>query len=255
MWQLSPSNSIVQTSFYCTNNSQGKNTTTSENSQVDFDSVVNRAFRHVYFRTLPLKQQEELKGKQEDICRTIETEAKILCSRHSHRLVDERSAAHIHLCAMALASYKTLLPFFGTDEKKVMNIIGKGFGLADVNSSSKSGLQWILRFMLLVSLNKMKTLKRMAENIERDFGKGFEIRQESQEDENGRLISHQMTVKHCLYHDFFVAEGYPQVTQLFCALDRSYFGEVNEKRHGVRFTLSQTLVDADSCIFRFEKSR
>jgi len=109
--------------------------------------------------------------------------------------------------------------------------------------------------MLLVSWNKLQTLKRMAENIERDFGSSFDIVQESEVDSNNKLVVHQMIVRRCLYRDFFVAEGYPQVTRLFCALDRSYFGEVNEKRHGVRFTLSQTLVDSDSCIFRLEKTR
>jgi len=87
--------------------------------------------------------------------------------------------------------------------------------------------------MLLVSWNKLQTLKRMAENIERDFGSSFDIVQESEVDSNNKLVVHQMIVRRCLYRDFFVAEGYPQVTRLFCALDRSYFGEVNEKRHGM----------------------
>ncbi|EME32372.1 hypothetical protein Gasu_04630 isoform 2 [Galdieria sulphuraria] len=220
-----------RSSSFC-NQVKDQNSGKEDKEQVIFDSVVNRAFRHVYFRTLPLRRQPELKGKEKEICESIETEARQLCWKHRERVVDDRSAAHIHLSSMALSSYKTLLPLLDSDEERVLNIVGRGFGLADVSSSSKSGLQWILQFMLLVSLNKLRTLKRMAENIERDFGKGFDIVQESEVDSNNKLVAHQMVVRRCLYHDFFVAEGYPQVTRLFCALDRSYFGEVKEKRHG-----------------------
>jgi len=78
----------------------------STKNQAIFDSVVNRAFRHVYFRTLPLRRQPELKGREKEICDNIETEARVLCWKHRDRIVDERSAAHIHLSSMALASYK-----------------------------------------------------------------------------------------------------------------------------------------------------
>jgi len=60
----------------------------STKNQAIFDSVVNRAFRHVYFRTLPLRRQPELKGREKEICDNIETEARVYELRVYYKVLD-----------------------------------------------------------------------------------------------------------------------------------------------------------------------
>ena len=77
------------------------------------------------------------------------------------------------------------------------------------------------------------------------YGEGFTFVEEVPS-----LDRYTMRVTRCFYHEFFTAQGQPQLTRLFCAWDLTWINEVSEQKHGVRFERSTTIAaDGPDCPF------
>lgn len=155
----------------------------------------NRATRFIYLRTLPLARQSEFSGREEEFGRQIEHVAKGVVSRHLSKIVDDRAAVHVHTAALAIATKKSLGPFLG-NKITLENMVRAGFGaplIPDEATMSPEELlvlnddqkvrpdYWIVRFALWLAFDKMAAVRRMTQNMVKDFGKAFTTSSESDE--------------------------------------------------------------------------
>ena len=61
-------------------------------------------------------------------------------------------------------------------------------------------------------------------------------------------------IHRCFYNDFFRANGAPEVTPIFCAMDYLWAEELEKPQYGVRFERPTTLARGDDmCRFQFTK--
>ena len=61
-------------------------------------------------------------------------------------------------------------------------------------------------------------------------------------------------IERCFFNDFFRENRAPEVTSLYCALDKVWADVLEEQRYGVRFERPTTLANGDdACRFRFHK--
>jgi L-2-amino-thiazoline-4-carboxylic acid hydrolase len=82
---------------------------------------------------------------------------------------------------------------------------------------------------------------------QRVFGRSFQFEKPRDDDKACYL-----DVVRCLWHSFFVSEGCPELTQIFCAFDDNWISAIDPDRHGVRFERALTLGTGGSlCPFHF----
>ena len=63
-----------------------------------------------------------------------------------------------------------------------------------------------------------------------------------------------VNIERCFFNDFFRANKAPEVTALFCALDKIWAEALEQGRYGVRFERPTTLAKGnDACRFQFHK--
>ena len=99
-----------------------------------------------------------------------------------------------------------------------------------------------------------EAFSRIAENFKRRgeerFGKAFVYVQDVQDETRSFTNIHR-----CFFNDFFRANGAPEVTPLFCALDNVWAAALQNGRYGVRFDRPTTLANGDDvCRFQFSKT-
>jgi L-2-amino-thiazoline-4-carboxylic acid hydrolase len=83
------------------------------------------------------------------------------------------------------------------------------------------------------------------------FGSAFQF--EKRRDDHSACY---LDVVRCLWHRFFVAEGCPELTAIFCAFDNNWIDAIDPARHGVRFERAVTLGTGGSlCPFHFFRVR
>ncbi|KAI0565384.1 hypothetical protein FGB62_19g033 [Gracilaria domingensis] len=163
----------------------------SQTSQEVMNMAANRATRFVYLRTLPLVKQPELGAHVKPIVDQIEDGTRRLCEKHLSTATDERAAVHLHTTALAIATHRVLSAWI-KNEIRLSNIIRSGFGAETLSESSPSEKHkqqvetsakkrpdfWIVRAALWFSLDRMAAVRRMTENMVKDFGATFETSQE-----------------------------------------------------------------------------
>ena len=63
-----------------------------------------------------------------------------------------------------------------------------------------------------------------------------------------------VNIERCFFNDFFRANQAPEVTSLFCALDKVWAKALEQRRYGVSFERPTTLANGDdACRFQFRK--
>jgi len=68
------------------------------------------------------------------------------------------------------------------------------------------------------------------------FGQSFTFERPCDDDR-----AYFLDVARCLWQSFFVAEGAPELTPLFCEFDANWIDAIDPDRHGVRFSRPTTL--------------
>lgn len=213
-----------------------------------------RAFRYVYYRALPLRQQSEVAPSLDETVARIDSSAARVYSAHEHRAVDDRSHTHLYMASLALGTYRTLAPLLQHDEERTLSIIRQGFGLLPQKDAFRLWPNALMvRLSLLLSRDATATKKRMAENFARDMGDAFDCEMVSRSPAAAPPSSSsspphfELLVHRCLYNDVFRAERAEVLTRMFCALDAANFA-------GMRgFALDETLADdkCRACRFQF----
>jgi hypothetical protein len=79
------------------------------------------------------------------------------------------------------------------------------------------------------------------------YGAGFTF--EHERDDNQAYL---VNVRRCFYHNFFVANGAPELTPIFCDFDANWIDAIDPARHGVRFERTTTMgYGGTMCPFHF----
>jgi hypothetical protein len=133
--------------------------------------------------------------------------------------------------------------------------------------SQSQALEWVREALIEPSRKKIIFFTRLTLRLKRDplplvsaiskgkqakaYGAAFEMEHETDD-----LRSYFTTrVKKCLYHDFFCANGSPEMTRVFCAFDDTWGNVLETGEYGVKFERPTTLgAGDDMCRFQFKRT-
>ncbi|XP_024371208.1 uncharacterized protein [Physcomitrium patens] len=192
-----------------------------------------------------LREYPQLNGRESVVVHRIEELYQSGMERHAALAVDDRASTHLQIACLVQGTYQTLLPWFKNDHEKVMEIIRKPVG-----ESSAAAVGVAQRIALLLSFDKFRLVSKGLKHMEADFGKAFVVEHYEKPD------FHRARVRRCLYHSVFTAEGNPQLTPIFCALDSMWFDQLKPQKHGVEFRRPTTLAGGNAaCDFVLRKLR
>jgi hypothetical protein len=151
---------------------------------------------------------------------------------------------------MILAAYQELLPLVG-NEQTGLSILRNAMA-----TPFKERLTGYIADRFGISQDAPEeAFNRIAENFkargEERFGKAYTYVQEVQDE--GRSF---INIQKCFFDDFFRANGIPEVTSIFCAMDNLWAEELEKPQYGVRFERPTTLARGDDmCRFQFTKKQ
>jgi hypothetical protein len=176
---------------------------------------------------------------------TVRIRAMALFDASRALILDKPGARSIRHCALALAAYRELNKITG-DRTKAWQLVKQAL-LRPQKSRVQKLMLWTMnlcrdRLALFASISEKKQLSA--------YGKGFIFTKHSD-----NMQSYYATHVHrCLYHEFFKANGAPELTLAFCAFDNLWGDLLQDGRYGVRFTRPTTIAAGDE-MCRFEFSR
>lgn len=172
----------------------------------------------------------------------LQIRAKNLFEKNLDDMVDEAAQNHYLMTSYVLAAYIHLSG--KTDEiYKVYSAVDKAF--------SQTGRFWVqmtTRVALFFNKDRLTYLKKMTDQ-RRDqvYGQTFDMDCESTPE--GGFVS---VVRQCGYHQFFVKNGAPELTPVFCAWDERWAEQIDPLKHNVTFSRPCTIADGSkTCRFEF----
>jgi hypothetical protein len=179
---------------------------------------------------------------------SVRARAVILLEQNGARAIDAPSRQWILLSCIILAAYQELQPLVG-DAQVVLSILRNAMA-----APFKERLTGYIADRFGISQDAPEeAFNRIAENFkargEERFGKAYTYVQEVQDE--GRSF---INIQKCFFDDFFRANGVPEVTSIFCAMDNLWAEELEKPQYGVRFERPTTLARGDDmCRFQFTK--
>jgi hypothetical protein len=202
-------------------------------------------FQHQYFQALSRCLADAVPGEEAELCQAIEALVPAIFEANAAMIEDEPSEFHLRMTSLVLASYRVLLPRLSPPER-ILEILQ--YALKEpYRAEMKSGFrQWLDTAPNL--------LKGMAEGARAKatwgYGKTFTFEYEG--DGEGDFFASNVT--RCFYHSFFVANGAPELTPVFCEWDSIWAEEIDPTQHGLRFDRPTTLgYGGGMCRFQFRK--
>lgn len=184
----------------------------------------------------------------EELEATVRARAAILLEQNEARAIDDPSRQWLLLSSIILAAYQELRSLVG-DGQAVLSILRNAMA-----APFKERLTVYIADRFGISQDAPgEAFNRIAENFkargEERFGQAYTYVQEVQDD--GRSF---INIQKCFFNDFFRANGMPEVTQIFCAMDNLWAKELEKPCYGVRFERPTTLAQGDDmCRFQFSK--
>lgn len=194
-----------------------------------------QAFLHVIEQHLATTPQAQ------HILRAIQEQQASLEATHHTWLVDEQSSYHLKTGAVALAAYRVLQ--HSMPQADLLALLHTAF-TAPLRDAIQSATAHMLDhapdpFAVMVATSRAREIHF--------FGTGF-IFEHPRDDDR----AYYADVTHCLWHSFFVANGAPELTPIFCDFDASWIGAIDPTRHRFRFGRATTLgYGGQLCAFHF----
>ncbi len=168
--------------------------------------------------------------RAQHLIRVIKTHAATLEGAHQDWALDEQARYHLTSGAVVLAAYRALQPTMPQDEALALLRAARVEPLRDTIRQGTTG--WLDH-----APDPYAALVSVAKSRERHFfGQSFTFERPRDDDR-----AYFLDVARCLWHSFFVAEGAPELTPLFCAFDANWIDAIDPDRHGVRFSRPTTL--------------
>jgi len=175
---------------------------------------------------------------------TIRQRAHQLAHQHAARTPDQVSAHNLRYACAILAAHEALIERGQTDG--AVPILREAFSAAGdfVRYKTRAGLDASADpFSELVNVSKAREAVQ--------FGTGFDLAR-VQDDDHQYLLD----VRRCLWNDFFVDVGRPELTVVLCDFDSTWFTAIDPARHGFRFQRETTLgYGGGHCPFHFIRNR
>lgn len=171
----------------------------------------------------------------------IEDERERLEQSHRAWVVDEAAAANLHMLAAVLAAHRALAGRLSDEE--LLPLLRECFSGQFRDVVREGTARWLDGvddpFREMVALSKSRE--------RHSFGAGFRFEHERDDDR-----AYLLNVRGCFYHDFFAANGAPQLTPLFCDFDLGWIEAIDPARHGLRFERATTIgYGGAMCPFHF----
>ena len=195
-------------------------------------------------------QITDLHGRSwEEIETAVRDRMTKLTEQNEARMIDAPSRQWLLLASMILAAYRELLPLVG-DEQAGLSILRNAMA-----APFKERLTGYIADRFGISQDAPEeAFNRITENFkargEERFGKAYTYVQEV-EDEGRSFVN----IQKCFFDDFFRANGMPELTPIFCAMDNLWAEELEKPKYGVRFERPTTLARGDDmCRFQFTKT-
>jgi hypothetical protein len=180
-------------------------------------------------------------GPMPELLSRLDSDCAALAARYKGWLVDEQAGHQLRQGAVVLVAYRCLR---GTvPEPELLRLLRSAF-TEPLRPAVRDGTAQALDqsedpFVTLVGISKLR---------EKHFhGDSFVLERPRDDDR-----AYYADVTRCLWHSFFVAEGCPELTAIFCAFDEAWIGAIEPGRHGVRFERATTLGQGGAlCPFHF----
>jgi L-2-amino-thiazoline-4-carboxylic acid hydrolase-like protein len=206
-----------------------------------FGSILANRWARNFFRSLH-KTTVETTPSHAVVVENIKRQAQGIFDARRASLPDRRARLVLTLCSLILASYRELLNVTG-DPKEAEEIVGKT--LLQTNQASA---RVMTRVFILSSRNPFRLLSRVSLKgiSELTYGRSMGFDQERTQN------SVSLIVNRCAFHQFFIDNGEPQLTQLLCLWDRNWMDPINSSNRPVRIERPTTIsTGSETCQFRF----
>jgi hypothetical protein len=171
------------------------------------------------------------------IVKRVQVTAQEIFERHDQLCPDIQAHIILRLCCLALGGYQVLVAETNNPQiayfilKTTVGKLYQGFG------------QSMFRPLLWLSSDPVKVIsninwKKWNQLI---YGKGFEFEQE--------VILNRVTlfVNQCAFHQFFVEQGEPHLTQAFCNWDRVWMDVIDGSNRPVKTERPTTISTGFDC--------
>ena len=183
----------------------------------------------------------------DEIERAVSNRAKDIVERNAHRVADPPAQQWLHSSSLVLAAFQELTPLTGKSE--ALRLLREAL-MAPFTEGASHYLE--ARFGISADAPE-EAFNRISANFKRRgeerFGSAFVYVQDVQD------VTRSFTnIQRCFFNDFFRANGAPEVTSIFCALDNVWAGALEAGPYRVRFDRPTTLAQGDdACRFQFSK--
>ncbi|MEW5900708.1 MAG: L-2-amino-thiazoline-4-carboxylic acid hydrolase [Acidobacteriota bacterium] len=221
-----------------------KSITREKNSQTSEKDFVAQ-FYDRYFMTLERRLEDMFPRDAKAIVDDIKKRTDEIKSENTGWISDSPSVFNLSLTAMVVATHRILSKRIA-NEKDVLKIVRYAFFEGQQERKAK---EFFLKAMAespdafseLVAVSKAKEAGQ--------YGEAFVF--ERERDDEGFYF---LNVKKCFYHDFFSAQGLPQLTPIFCDWDNVWGDELKDGRYGVIFARPETIgYGGQVCRFQFTR--
>jgi hypothetical protein len=160
----------------------------------------------------------------------VQAEQNALETAHQDWIVDKQAKYNLKTSTFVLATYRLLQDKIPKDE--LLEIIHEAFTrpLRDVVRACTAQI-------LDNSPDPFHAIVEMSKEREvHFFGKSFMF-ERIHDDE----YAYYVDVTRCLWHSFFMANGVPELTRIFCDFDANWIGAIDSSKHGFCFGRVTTL--------------
>ncbi|MEK6153117.1 L-2-amino-thiazoline-4-carboxylic acid hydrolase [Flavobacteriaceae bacterium 3-367] len=192
-----------------------------------------KSFMRAFPRRIPNLDKTQLPKLQESFALVFENE--------KEHITDRQSQTHYIMCAYVLAAHQLLLAQ-GLHPEKSMEALTQSFG--------QFGARWVKWSMRIAIWFRVYTRKYLESNtlktIRARYGNTFSVQEEKEKD------SYALVVHKCGYHGFFLRNGHPELTPIFCQWDNIWSEEINTRKSGINFKRPTTIAENKlHCRFEF----
>lgn len=166
--------------------------------------------------------------------------AQALFDRQRQTLPDAQAQMIIGICSLVISGYRELVAETGSSQT-AFNIVK-----ATVGQLHRRLAKFMFRPLLWLSHDPVKTMAKInwKQWNQRIYGKSFEFDQETTSD---RVT---LIVNRCAFHQFFVEQGEPHLTQVICAWDRLWMDVIDTSKRPIRTERPTTIsTGANYCQF------
>lgn len=173
--------------------------------------------------------------------KAIRAQYQALEQAHQDWIIDEPAKYNLKMTAAVLAAYRVLQDLLPRSD--LLSVLCEAL-IGPYREVIQAGTAQMFDhtpdpFLAIVEVSRLKE--------KHAYGAGFTF--ERERDDNQAYL---LNIKRCFYHNFFVANGAPELTPIFCDFDAPWINAIDPARHGFRFERPTTMgYGGAMCPFHF----